>query len=92
MECHKTAEGKAIVYIFKPSGFSYAIIFHIWTGDRLIGLSQANSYFQYMVDLGMQTFQAISENKTFIEADRIADKLSYIVTTPKMGVEGTSRF
>lgn len=82
----KPVEGKALVYIFRPSGFSFRINFQIWDGDRFIGLSQAKSYFQYSADPGKHTFLAIAENKAFIEADLAADKQYYIVTEPRIGV------
>lgn len=81
----KPDEGKALVYIFRPSGMGFAINFQIWDGERFIGLSQAKSYFQYMADPGKHTFFAIAENKAFIEADLEAGKQYYIATSPRMG-------
>lgn len=81
----KPAEGKALVYVFRPSGFGFAINFQVWDGERFIGLSQAKSYFQYMADPGKHTFFAIAENKAFIEADLEAGKEYYMVTAPRMG-------
>lgn len=81
----KPAEGKALVYVFRPSGIGFAINFQIWDGERFIGLSQAKTYFQYMADPGKHTFLAIAENKAFIEADLEAGKEYYIVTNPRMG-------
>lgn len=80
------ADGKALVYVFRPSGRGFAINFQIWDGERFIGLSQAKSYFQYMADPGKHTFFAIAENKAFIEAELEAGKEYYIVTHPRTGV------
>lgn len=81
----KPVEGKAMVYFFRPSGFGYAINFQIWDGDKFIGLSQAKSYFQYLAEPGKHLFLAIAENKAFIEADLVAGKIYYVLTTPQMG-------
>lgn len=81
----KPAEGKALVYVFRPSGMGFAINFQIWDGDKFIGLSQAKSYFQYMADPGKHTFMAIAENKAFIEADLEAGKEYYLTTGPRPG-------
>lgn len=81
----KPEEGKALVYVFRPSGMGFAINFQIWDGDKFIGLSQAKSYFQYMADPGKHTFMAIAENKAFIEADLEAGKEYYLTTGPRVG-------
>lgn len=77
--------GKALVYFMRPSGFGFAIHFQIWENYRLIGLSQAKSYFAYVCDPGKHLFIGRAENKRAVEADLEAGKTYYILTQAKMG-------
>jgi len=76
---------KALIYFMRPSGFGFAIHFQIWDGYRLIGLSQAKSYFAYECDPGKHLFIGIAENKRAVEADLEAGKAYYVITQVKMG-------
>lgn len=76
---------KAVVYFMRPSGMGFAIHFQIWDGNKLIGLSQAKSYFAYECDPGKRLFIGIAENKRGIEADLEAGKSYYVITQVKMG-------
>ena len=76
---------KALVYFMRPSGFGFAIHFQIWENYRLIGLSQAKSYFAYVCDPGKHLFIGRAENKRAVEADLEAGKTYYILTQAKMG-------
>jgi hypothetical protein len=76
---------KALVYFMRPSGLGFAIHFQIWDGYRLIGLSQAKSYFAYECDPGKHLFIGIAENKRAVEADLEAGKAYYVITQVKMG-------
>ena len=81
--------GKAMVYFLRPSGLGYAIHFQIWdyykSDYKLIGLSQAKSYFVYECDPGKHLFIGFAENKRAVEADIEAGKSYYIITQVKMG-------
>ena len=76
---------KALVYFMRPSGFGFAINFQIWEGYKLIGLSQAKSYFAYQCEPGKHLFIGRAENKRALEADLEAGKSYYIITQVKMG-------
>jgi hypothetical protein len=76
---------KALVYFMRPSGFGFAVHFQIWDGYRLIGLSQAKSYFAYECDPGEHLFIGIAENKRAVDADLEAGKAYYVITQVKMG-------
>ena len=77
--------GKAIVYFMRPSGMGFAVNFQIWDRDRLIGLSQAKSYFAYECDPGKHLFIGRAENKRGVDADIEAGKSYYVITQIKMG-------
>lgn len=77
--------GKALVYFMRPSGLGFAIHFQIWENYRLIGLSQAKSYFAYECDPGEHLFIGRAENKRAVAADLEAGKTYYILTQVKMG-------
>lgn len=79
------SSGKARVYFMRPSGLGFAIHFQIWDRYRLIGLSQAKSYFTYECEPGKHLFIGRAENKRAVEADLEAGKSYYIITQVKMG-------
>ncbi len=84
-----SSDSKAMVYFLRPSGLGYAIHFQIWdyykSDYKLIGLSQAKSYFAYECDPGKHLFIGFAENKRAVEADIEAGKSYYIITQVKMG-------
>ena len=84
-----SSDSKAMVYFLRPSGLGYAIHFQIWdyykSDYKLIGLSQAKSYFVYECDPGKHLFIGFAENKRAVEADIEAGKSYYIITQVKMG-------
>jgi len=77
--------GKSVVYVMRPSGFGFAVNFQVWDRDRLIGVSQAKSYFAYVCDPGKHLFIGIAENKVAVDADLAPGKSYYIITEPRMG-------
>jgi len=76
---------KSVVYVMRPSGFGFAVNFQVWDRDRLIGVSQAKSYFAYVCDPGKHLFIGIAENKVAVDADLAPGKSYYIITEPRMG-------
>jgi hypothetical protein len=76
---------KALVYFMRPSGLGFAIHFQIWDRERLIGLSQAKSYFTYACDPGKHLFIGIAENRRAVEADLEAGKSYFVLTSVHMG-------
>ena len=76
---------KAVVYFLRPSGMGFAVNFQVWDRDRLIGVSQAKSYFRYLADPGIHLFIGIAENKVAVAANVEAGKTYYVVTSPRMG-------
>ena len=79
------SSGKARVYFMRPSGLGFAIHFQIWDRYRLIGLSQAKSYFAYDCEPGKRLFIGRAENKRAVEADLEAGKSYYIITQVNIG-------
>lgn len=76
---------KAVVYFMRPSGMGFAVNFQIWDGDKLIGLSQAKSYFAYETNPGNHLFMGFAENQVAVNADLAAGKEYYIGTNVRMG-------
>ncbi len=81
----KPSPDKALVYFMRPSGFAFGIHFQIWDRYKLMGLSQAKSYFAYECEPGKHLFIGIAENKRAVDADLEAGKIYYIITQVKMG-------
>jgi len=81
----RVSPNKSLVYFMRPSGFGFAIHFQIWDGYRLIGLSQAKSYFAYECNPGKHLFIGIAENKRAVEADLEEGKAYYVITQVKTG-------
>ena len=79
------SSGKTRVYFMRPSGLGFAIHFQIWDRYRLIGLSQAKSYFTYECEPGKHLFIGRAENKRAVEADLEAGKSYYIITQVNIG-------
>lgn len=79
------SSGMARVYFMRPSGLGFAIHFQIWDRYRLIGLSQAKSYFTYECQPGKHLFIGRAENKRAVEADLEAGRSYFIITQVKMG-------
>lgn len=77
--------GKALVYFMRPSGLGFAVHFQIWDSERLIGLSQAKSYFAYPCDPGKHLFIGVAENRRAVDADLEAGKSYFVLTEPQIG-------
>ena len=60
------AEGKAVVYFVRVSGWGGAISFEYFHQDKYIGVFKGKNYMRYECDPGEQLLWASSENKEFV--------------------------
>jgi hypothetical protein len=72
------AEGKAVVYFARVTGYGFAVSFEYFDGDKFIGDFKGKNYLRYECDPGEHLLWASSENKEFVSADLKAGG-SYIV-------------
>jgi hypothetical protein len=72
------AEGKAVIYFVRVSGYGYAVSFEFFNGNKYIGAFKGKNYMRYEVDPGEQLLWASSENKEFITSELQAGG-SYVV-------------
>ncbi len=72
------AEGNAVVYFTRVSGYGGAVSFEYFDNDKYIGIFKGKNYMRYECAGGEQLLWASSENKEFITCDLKAGE-SYIV-------------
>ncbi len=72
------AEGKAVVYFVRVSGWGGVYSFEYFHQNKYIGIFKKKNYMRYECDPGEQLFWASSENKEFITAD-LKEGGTYIV-------------
>ena len=83
-------EGKALIHIIRDTEMYIGLPIYVWDGDRFIGASLANSYFQYETDPGKHLFIFVpsegrgwfgfKKKNAFLEADLEAGKSYYVRT------------
>jgi len=78
-------EGKAIVYILRPSSMGTLIKIKIECNDRRIGSTKGKQYIYTMLDPGRHTFVSKSENRASLDVTLEAGKIYYIRQLVKMG-------
>jgi len=72
------AEGKAVVYFTRVSGYGGGSSFEYFHNDRYIGVFKKKNYMRYELDPGEHLLWISSENKEFLTAD-LREGGSYIV-------------
>lgn len=79
-------EGKAIVFIVRPSGYGSAIDMDVHRDSSYIGTTSAKSYLYTIVEPGTHLFTSKAENKSKLELVAEPGKIYYIVQQIKMGI------
>jgi len=79
------AEGKALVYILRPTGFGALIRMGVDCDSVHIGSTKAENYIYAMLDPGVHTLVSKAENKSSLEVTLEAGKTYYIKQQVKMG-------
>jgi hypothetical protein len=79
------AEGKAVIYFVRVSGWGGAVSFEYFHGDKYIGVFKGKNYMRYECDPGEQLLWASSENKEFLTADLKAGGTYIVIVDVIMG-------
>lgn len=78
-------EGKSLVYFIRSSGTGALVNFKYFDGEKYLGKFSGKNYFIYECDPGEHVFWVTSENRDFIEADLLPDKVYLIEVRPTVG-------
>ncbi|MEM7107772.1 MAG: hypothetical protein AAF519_06075 [Bacteroidota bacterium] len=84
-ELQSPVSGKALVYFARSSGTGALINFKYFDGDQYLGKFSGLNYFLYECDPGEHLFWVAAENRDFVKADLLADKVYIIQVIPTMG-------
>ena len=82
----KPAEGKALVYLVRPSTIAFAIDFYAICDEIAMGSIGAKKYVYIMIDPGKHTFVIQAENDRTMELDVLSNRTYYIHVIPQLGV------
>lgn len=83
--------GKALVHFMRPSSFVRAIQSTLYDGENYIGTISANTRVTYQAEPGEHMFMIQAESADFLQANLLADKIYYVVISPRPGA-WTARF
>jgi hypothetical protein len=79
------AEGKALIYILRPTGFGALIRMGVECDSVHIGSTKAENYVYAMLDPGTHTLMSKAENHSSLEVTLEAGKIYYVKQQVKMG-------
>jgi hypothetical protein len=80
------AEGRSLVYFIRTSGTGALINFRYFDGHNYLGKFSGSNYFIYECEPGKHIFWANAENRDFIEAHLLPNKVYIIVARPTVGM------
>lgn len=80
----KPSEGKSLVYILK-SGAGALVNFRAYLGDTYLGVLTSDSYIVVECDPGNHLFWVVSENRDFLEADLLPNRVYVLNAEGQMG-------
>jgi hypothetical protein len=79
------AEGKSMVYFVRSSGTGALVNFKYFDGESYLGKFSGLNYFILECDPGKHVFWVTSENRDFVEAELLPDKVYFIEVRPTVG-------
>jgi len=79
------SEGKSLVYFVRSSGTGALINFKYFDGEKYLGKFSGMNYFRYECDPGEHVFWVTSENRQFIEANLLPNKVYVVEVIPVPG-------
>lgn len=79
------SEGKALVYFIRSSGTGALVNFKYFDGENYLGKFSGQNYFSYECEPGHHVFWVTSENRDFIEANLLPNKVYMIEVIPTPG-------
>lgn len=78
-------EGKALLYVVRPTKMGFAIKSFFMIDDTIVGINKGSSYFFTSVEPGKHLFWSKSENVDALEMEVEAGKTYYIQQKVQMG-------
>lgn len=79
-------EGKALIYVVRPSKVGFLINFKFYCDDEFIALTKGKTYIYTYVEPGQHTFMSKAENKEELEMVVEENKTYFLLQIPKMGI------
>jgi hypothetical protein len=79
------SDGKALVYILRPSTFGMVVRMFVRCDSVHIGSTMAHNFVYAMLDPGTHTLRSTSENNSTLEITVDAGKVYYVKQEVKMG-------
>ena len=79
------SEGKSLVYFVRSSGTGALVNFKYFDGEDYLGKFSGKNYIIHECEPGKHVFWVTSENRDFIEADLLPDKVYFVEVRPTMG-------
>lgn len=80
----KPNEGKSLVYIIK-SGAGALVNFRAYLDDKFVGVLSSDNYVLVECDPGNHLFWTVSENRDYIEANLLSNKVYVLNAEGQMG-------
>ena len=78
--------GKSKVVFIRPSQYAgRGVVFGVHDEDRLIGVLQSGSFFEYECEPGHHLFSSSMEDVAMLEADLLPDRIYYAKVSSAMG-------
>lgn len=79
-------EGKALVYVVRPSKVGFLINFKVYCDNEFIGLTKGKTYIYAYIEPGQHIFMSQAENKDEVDIELEANKTYFLLQIPKMGL------
>lgn len=79
-------QGKAVVYILRPSTLGFAIPMNIECDGKVVGTNLGKNFIYFMADPGEHTVISYAENNDELKLNIEAGKVYYVLQKVKMGV------
>ena len=80
------SEGRSMVYFLRSSGTGALINFKYFDGEDYLGKFSGPGCFTYECEPGEHIFWVAAENRDFVEAELLPDKIYIIEVRPTMGM------
>ena len=63
------SQDKAVIYIYRPSAFGFAVDYDVKRGDAVIVTMKSHGYYPYVTDPGLVELSATTETTTSVTLD-----------------------
>lgn len=79
------SEGNVLVYFIRTTGTGALINFKYFDGEKYLGKFSGKNYFVYECEPGKHVFWVTSENRQFMEADLLPNRVYMVEVIPTPG-------